>query len=83
MTSFTREYFHAELVEFRKQFGLKSFWAEEGRHQAAVNGLAHVLLNTDGLQDGDYVAFESAVEECAHRELLLIRCGGIKQGRKD
>lgn len=66
----SKRYFLDEVCSFMGLLGKRSFWSTEGRKEAAVKAIGHLLLETE--QDPEVsLAFEVAIRECAHREALL------------
>lgn len=82
-TTTTVEYFHKEVMEFRKLFGNLDFWAKPPeKRKIAINGLAFVYLNIDCPTPEDVQRcadlLDATLAEYSMREFKMIMLGKTK-----
>jgi hypothetical protein len=73
---YTFRYFCDEVVRFREQFGLRTFWEKtQDERLGALSGIGFVFLNMRGTAEESEkaeVLYHSTMDEYAKRELLWI-----------
>ena len=69
---FTRQYFHAEVLNFRKAFGNKVEWKTPGRLDKMLQGLTYCYLKTDGITESDRDLFVATCDEYTRRTVHVM-----------
>jgi hypothetical protein len=72
--TFTREYLHSEMVEFRKRMGDRTFWQGD-RPGNTIYALLYVYVNTTDVTDADKSLIKAITEEYDMRLSMCIANG--------
>ncbi len=77
--TFTEKEFLAQIVEFRRMFGTKDFWAlPVDKREVAVSALGHAYLFLDGTLPQEVIErcagiYSATVEEYNRRGFMMLR----------